>query len=138
MASTSKTKDTNYVERGSRDDKASIDKKDPLVKNSWKWEWLDFVHKETGQKLSDCIRVIKKPGFCVCILCDKEIKYAARGRVALVDHVGHRSHTDILKLRKSNTLFPGKFSGINLDFNLKSSKTKLRIISMYTCVCVGL
>ena len=32
MASTSKTKDTNYVERGSRDDKASIDKKDPREK----------------------------------------------------------------------------------------------------------
>ena len=53
-------------------------------------------------------RLIKKPGFAFCIVCDKEIKYGMRGRVALVDHVGNDSHKKILKMRKSNTVLPGQ------------------------------
>jgi len=57
------SRDRSFLERGTKLDKesAEADRKDPLVKNPWKWGWLDHTHKD--QKLSDCLRQIKKPKF---------------------------------------------------------------------------
>ena len=93
------------------------DKNDPNVTNPWKWEWLEFVPK-SGARLGDSCRKITKPGFAFCIVCNKEIKYAKRGRSALVDHVGIDSHPSIVKLRKENTLLEGKLE-LNHDMLLQ-------------------
>jgi len=103
-------RDRNFVERGTKLDTESLeeDRRDPLVKNPWKWSWLDYTHK--NQKLSDSFRLIKKAGFVVCIVCDKECKYSNRGRVALTDHLDSAAHSKVLKMRASNTLLPGKLT----------------------------
>lgn len=106
-----KLRDRSFIERGTERDKEALasDRADSFVKNPWRWEWLDYVCQPNDQKLSDCIRLIKKPGFAVCVICDKEIKYSSRGRMALTDHVSSYTHSKVLKLRKSNTLLPGRF-----------------------------
>jgi hypothetical protein len=80
---------------------------DATVQNPWKWTWMEFVTR-TGERVSESIRKIKKPGYAMCIVCSKEIKYANRGRIALTEHLGKESHTNLLKLRRQNTLLPGK------------------------------
>jgi len=65
------------------------------------------------QKLGDTIRKLKRIGTAWCLLCDKEIKYGSRGRIAIVSHVTKGPHLALLKLRKNNSLLPGKF---NCDF----------------------
>ena len=123
--------------KGSLSDKADplvTKKADPLVKNAWRWEWLDLVHD--GQKLSDFIRVVKKPGYCVCTVCDKEIKYAGRGRVSMVDHVKNESHKRIIRERKSNTLLPGKLKIIcfiiRLHYVCKKLHQQVSVLKHFT------
>ncbi len=94
------------VQRGGEYD-TDADKTDPSVTNPWKWSWLEFV-PESGVRLGETFRKITKPGFALCILCNKEIKYGKRGRMSLVEHEGNDSHQSISKLRKENTLLEGK------------------------------
>ena len=99
------------------------DKKDPLVKNPWRWEWLDYTHKD--QKLSESFHLVKKPGYVyvVCVICDKEAKYALHKRKTLTDHVESKGHLSLLKIRRTTSLLPGKPAVIHKS-KVPTSKVK--------------
>ena len=96
------------VHRGSKFD-TDDDKTSKEVTNPWKWSWMEYTVNCDGhvQRLGDTIRKLTKVGTAMCVLCDKEIKYGSRGRIALVQHVSKDNHQKVLKMRKNNSLLPG-------------------------------
>ncbi|XP_071506624.1 uncharacterized protein [Diadema antillarum] len=93
------------VQRGDDHD-TGADKCDASVTNPWNWNWMEYF--VDGKRLGESIRKIKKTGYALCILCNKELKYGKRGRKALEEHVKKKSHVAIENLRKGNTLLPGQ------------------------------
>ena len=60
---------------------------DLVVKNRWKWEWLQVKVGESY--LSHCIRKIDWPGYALCIYCNCQINYGTNGKTALKSHVSN-------------------------------------------------
>ncbi len=81
------------------------EKVDCSARNKFSWGWLNFsvdvvINKEvTSVKLEKFIRKPELEGKAWCTLCECDIKYASRGRIALVDHVKSKSH-----IRKMETV----------------------------------
>ena len=76
------------------------------VKNSWRWEWTEKFFKD--ERLGTHIRKIQKPGTAVCVICNREINYALRGRVALQDHCSTAKHKAAKDSLKGNASIDGK------------------------------
>ncbi|GBO44976.1 hypothetical protein AVEN_173335-1 [Araneus ventricosus] len=75
------------------------------IKNQWRWEWLE--KKVDGIYLRESIRKLKAGGMAYCLTCQRELMYASRGSVALVDHVKAEKHRRVLKIQKTNFALPG-------------------------------
>ena len=87
---------TRYAVHG----KDNIKEIDAGVKNSFKWEWMEFG--VGGQLLRQFVQKLFVPGKVHSILCQKDINYASRGRKALECHCLMQIHMDKIKTR--NTL----------------------------------
>ncbi|GBL64368.1 hypothetical protein AVEN_142835-1 [Araneus ventricosus] len=74
------------------------------IKNQWRWEWLE--KKVDDIHLRESIRKLKAAGMAYCLTCQRELMYASRGSVALVDHVKAEKHGRVLKIQKTNFALP--------------------------------
>jgi len=79
------------------------------VKNKWSWAWLshevDVQLKKHGKqrvKLETQVRKGVVCGKAWCVICDTDINYANRGRVALVNHVTCPSYLKKMDIIISN------------------------------------
>ena len=64
---------------------------DLVVKNRWKWEWLQVKVGESY--LSDCIRKVDPSGYALCRYCNCQINYGTNGKTALMRHVSNSNHS---------------------------------------------
>ena len=47
-------------------------------------------------------------GKALCVLCDKELVYGARGLITILDHLQRKSHVEKYILKKTNFSLPGQ------------------------------
>ena len=96
-----------YV-RIDKDGDLSIDK---VLKNPWKFSWLeeeqnieDLLATPSSKKVyfRDFLEKINKHGFAKCIWCDCLLKYVERGLKDLKRHVATKKHWNKTKLRLTN------------------------------------
>ena len=64
---------------------------DLVVKNRWKWEWLQVKVGESY--LSDCICKVDPSGYALCRYCNCQINYGTNGKTALMRHVSNSNHS---------------------------------------------
>ncbi|KAH3742121.1 hypothetical protein DPMN_048856 [Dreissena polymorpha] len=87
---------------------------DKLVKNKFKWEWLQTtvdVNKK-AIPLSEWIRKIDCPGKAKCIPCEKIVNYGSCGKVSLDEHCNSVDHISKVKTLSSNERLPSSFTGV--------------------------
>jgi hypothetical protein len=60
-----------------------------LIKNRWRWDWLEKKTANFGVLIGSYCKKMKAPGRAVCIRCNAEISYGSLGHVALVSHEGN-------------------------------------------------
>ena len=77
---------------------------DKSVKNKWCWPWMEHEHK--GTCFSAYFRKLLKPGYALCVWCDKEVNYGGKGLSSLVQHSETAQHLKIRKIRESNFRLP--------------------------------
>ena len=51
---------------------------------------------------------MKELGKALCVLCDKELVYGARGVITILDHLQRKSHVEKYILKKTNFSLPGQ------------------------------
>ena len=49
---------------------------------------------------------VKQPGKAVCLLCQKTIKYASRGVVAMIEHCQTKAHVEKVITKRTNYSLP--------------------------------
>ena len=47
-------------------------------------------------------------GKALCVLCDKELVYGARGVITILDHLQRKSHVEEYILKETNFSLPGQ------------------------------
>ena len=106
---------------GRNDDTGAID---AGVKNAWKSKWLET--KVCDVELSEFIRKIKKPGKAVCILCNQELTYGSKGRIALVNHANTADHQKKVVVTRGNYRLPGQGETIGSDCSQQPERTEIQ------------
>ena len=63
-------------------------------KNKFKWQWLDEEVELCGKKVQfgSCLEKHEAAGKFYCMLCQRDMTYATRGKVALKAHLTNAKH----------------------------------------------
>ena len=88
----------------SRND-SSIKELEKGIKNCFRWEWLE--EKDINEQyLSDYIRKVNITGKVLCTYCNTLLSYKSSGKKDLKNHAKNKTHNEVIKLRKTNTVLP--------------------------------
>ena len=76
---------------------------DALVKNKWRWTWMEEEHTD-GVVFGVYMRKITKPGYALCLWCDAPVNYGGKGLSSIKQHASTDVHQANRKTRETNYL----------------------------------